>query len=141
MYFFDRVSKYLASKFLTASESFPLVKNFLYLTLVSNTGGAFGIFRSMPWVFTVVSVLALVSICVILFVGRERLGMLEKYALVFILSGIMGNLTDRLLFGYVVDFIDFRVWPVFNIADCFITVGTGMLIICMVANSRREARV
>ncbi len=143
VYSFDRVSKYLAMEFLTASGSFPLIKNFLHLTLVSNTGGAFGIFRSIPLLFTLVAVLALISIGVILLIGREKLGLSEKYALVFMFAGIMGNFTDRLLFGHVIDFIDFRVWPVFNIADCFITVGAGILIIRMLATGaggRGESR-
>lgn len=133
VYFFDRASKYFAMKFLTAGATLPVIKNFLHLTLLSNTGGAFGIFQPMPWLFIIVAVIALISISVILLVGHKRLGLSEKCALVFMLAGILGNLTDRLLFGHVIDFIDFRIWPVFNIADCFITTGAGMLIIRMVA--------
>ena len=135
VYFLDRASKHLAVEFLTAAGSFPLIENFFHLTLVANTGGAFGIFRSIPWFFTLIAILAVIIICVVLVVRYKKLVLSEKYALVFILAGIMGNLTDRLLFGHVIDFIDFRVWPVFNIADCFITAGTVILIIRMISAS------
>ena len=51
-----------------------------------------------------------------------------KLGLIFILSGALGNLIDRLCFGYVIDFLDFRIWPVFNLADSAITVGTILII-------------
>ena len=98
------------------------------LTHVHNTGAAFGLFQGQSFPLTIVG---LVSVALILlyalFLCRQfplldnRLG---KLALGLILGGAVGNLTDRLRFGYVTDFIDVGIWPAFNIADSAITVGT-----------------
>ena len=100
---------------------------FFRITRLHNTGAAFGLFRGQSFPLTVV---ALVGIGVILFyalLAYRRLPYLDnrlsKSALGLVLGGTVGNLIDRLRFGYVTDFIDFGFWPAFNIADSAITVG------------------
>jgi len=99
---------------------------------VKNTGAAFGLFKNSTFFFILVSVAAVVVIGGIL-VRSVRLGEFLKrklfnFSLVLIISGAMGNLIDRARFMYVIDFIDFRIWPVFNVADSSITIGTALLI-------------
>lgn len=121
----DRISKILALEFLKERFSIHLLP-FFRLTYVENTGAAFGSFQNSN------AGLALVSIVILfaLFKWREEVihfGSLAKYALIFIAAGALGNLYDRIVLGYVVDYFDFIIWPVFNIADSFITVGALLL--------------
>jgi len=100
---------------------------------VRNAGAAFGLFKNSAVFFILVSIAAIFIISAILaraikqnnFSGKK----LYNFGLTLIMSGAFGNLIDRIRFGYVIDFIDVRIWPVFNIADSSITIGTFLLII------------
>jgi len=94
-----------------------------YFGFVKNTGGAFGIFQGYNFVFILVSFAALIGF-IFYFAKNEK----ERLACSLIISGIIGNLIDRIAFGYVRDFIDLRVWPVFNIADSLMVVGVGLIV-------------
>jgi len=118
-------------------SSIPVLNNILHITLVRNTGAAFGIFSSYPHLFVVAAVIAAGFVLFFLVWRRALLNNTEIIALCFVLGGTLGNLTDRLRVGYVIDFIDFRVWPVFNVADSFITIGALMLAWGMLVRSRR----
>ncbi|MGB2600142.1 MAG: signal peptidase II [Candidatus Omnitrophota bacterium] len=127
LYFSDQVTKFLAVKNLISGESIPIIKNHFHITLVFNSGAAFGMFRAIPHLFEVIAIIAVFLINFLLLRKSHALVPAEKISLYLILAGTLGNLTDRIRLGYVVDFIDFRIWPVFNFADCFITVGAIML--------------
>jgi len=140
IYAADRVTKYFAVTFLDSSGSVLLLKNFLYLTLVHNTGAAFGIFRAYPSIFIAIGIFAILLLMSIFFLYREKLTTTEKLALIFIFSGTLGNLTDRIYFGKVIDFIDIRVWPVFNVADIFITLGAVLLLVSIFLHNRKRKK-
>lgn len=123
----DQLSKLFMECLLTHSSSVPIIKNFFHITLIHNTGAAFGLFTRFPYLFILLAVFAIILIVLFLAYRFLVLGIFEKTALLFILGGTLGNLIDRVRMGYVVDFIDFRIWPVFNIADSFITIGALML--------------
>jgi len=92
---------------------------------VHNRGAAFGILKNQLFVFVIISLLA---IALILYHLKDRKkSRLSSISLSLILGGAVGNLIDRLRFGFVIDFLDFRVWPVFNIADSAITIGVVLL--------------
>ncbi|MBU4376979.1 MAG: signal peptidase II [Candidatus Omnitrophica bacterium] len=124
----DQLTKFWASMHLELNNTRPLLKNVLHLTLVRNSGAAFGFFKERAAVFIFISV---VAILLILFYAKrfERNYRFARTGLLLILAGTIGNLIDRIRFGYVVDFIDLRIWPVFNFADIFISLG-GLLLIC-----------
>lgn len=124
----DQVSKFFLNNNLVLNHEYPVIKGFFYLTLVHNRGAAFGILRNQLPLFVLTSVLAIALIYFNLkkSAGNKRLH-LSDWALVLILAGAVGNLIDRLFLGYVVDFLDFRIWPVFNIADSSITIGGVLL--------------
>ena len=119
----DQITKFFALRFLQLNTPVPLIKNFLNLTLVYNRGAAFGFFQNQLFLFVLVSLFA---IGLILY-NLKTNSIILKLSLSLILGGAIGNLIDRLHFGFVVDFLDLRIWPVFNIADSVITVAALVL--------------
>ena len=94
-------------------------------------------FTNAASVFIFASVFAILAISV--FLARKSSGYDIEIALVSVMAGAISNLADRLRFGYVVDFLDFRIWPVFNIADTAITVGTLWLLWRIIAKGGKDA--
>jgi len=123
--FFDQLSKFFAIRFLQLNTPVALIKNFLYLTLVNNRGAAFGMLKNHLLLFVAISFFAILFI--FLHLKNKKHPFIFKISLSLILSGAAGNLIDRLRFGYVVDFLDFRIWPVFNLADSALTIGALLL--------------
>ena len=138
IYSLDQATKYLALTMLSPGESIPVIDNIFHLTLVFNTGAAFGIMKGMPLFSVAITLVSIVFIGYFLFFRTKDLPVLEVLSLCFIAGGALGNLTDRLRFSYVVDFFDFRVWPVFNVADSFITIGAVMLFITLILPKKKE---
>jgi signal peptidase II len=121
----DQLSKAFISGILQLNQTIPLIKGIFGLTLVHNRGAAFGLLRNQLYLFIFTSVAAIVLIYLGLKDNRHN-----KYYVVslsLILAGAIGNLIDRLRLGYVVDFLNFYIWPVFNIADSSITIGAVLL--------------
>lgn len=128
----DQVSKLIISSKLSIGQSIPIIKNILHITFVQNTGAAFGLFKNSAYFFMLVSISAVVMIGTIIIKSIRNDKFLSNpifnFSLILIISGALGNLIDRVRLLYVIDFIDFRIWPVFNIADSSITIGTAFLI-------------
>lgn len=123
----DQLTKFLVTSNLTLHQSIPVVKNIFYISFVSNRGAAFGIFKNQTPIFIGAALFAILLIFSnIRKTGFSKLS-IYNLSLALILAGAIGNLIDRLRFGYVVDFLDFRIWPVFNIADSAITIGAILL--------------
>ncbi|OGX12511.1 MAG: hypothetical protein A2Z92_00015 [Omnitrophica WOR_2 bacterium GWA2_63_20] len=146
----DQLTKWIIRSSLAPQQSIPLLPGVLHLTYVRNTGAAFSLFRGQ------VAPLIVASGLVAGWIGWELLRRprhapppheslvgghagLSLNSLGLILGGAIGNLIDRLRFGYVEDFIDLRVWPVFNVADSAITVGVTLLIWTSLFAARRQA--
>ena len=134
----DQIAKLLASQSLTKGAApRAVVEGFFYLTLVRNTGAAFGIFSNHGGLFfLIVSCLAVITIAI--FLRKKPVSLPRDLGFALILGGAVGNLIDRVRLGYVVDFFDFRIWPVFNVADSAITVG-ALLVIISALSRKREA--
>lgn len=132
----DQLTKFLVTKNLYLHQSLPIVRNLFHLTLVHNRGAAFGLFKGQVFLFILTSAAAMGLIVLDLIDPRRRRGSGSLYnlSLALILGGAAGNLIDRLFLGYVIDFLDFRVWPVFNMADSAITAGAVLLGWSIVAN-------
>lgn len=120
----DQITKYLARLHLQ-EKSFVLINNFLQLTYVENRGAAFGLLQGMQWVFAILSVFVLFGL--IYFYKEQKKKNLQGlsmlyWIIVFIIAGAIGNLIDRVAFGYVTDMIDvFGIWNyIFNVADIYI---------------------
>jgi signal peptidase II len=126
----DQLTKVLASANLVPGEPEPVLGQFLRLTLVHNTGAAFGLFPGSRLPFILVSVLA-IAVVLYLFARDAYRSLANRVLLGCILGGALGNLLDRIRWGRVVDFIDVGLgsvrWPVFNVADSAVTLGVILL--------------
>jgi len=127
----DQLSKNLLINNLSFGESVPIIKNIFHLTLVFNPGIAFGMFRNHTVRFSFLSavVIGFIILNLIRQKKQKQIDKIENFALYLVLAGALGNLIDRLRFGFVIDFLDFRIWPVFNIADTAISIGLILLLI------------
>ncbi len=123
----DQLSKHLVHLKLVPGESVPIIKNVFHISLVHNTGCAFGLFRHQATILMALSILTIVMILVFYrqLVGSGRI---LRVAVGLLIGGASGNLIDRLRFGYVVDFLDFQIWPVFNLADSAVTIGVVLIL-------------
>jgi signal peptidase II len=127
----DQWTKYLARTYLygqsgTGPRSVPVLGDYIRLTYVENRGAAFGLLQDQTTFFILVG-LVVVGVIVASYRQIEQPGWILNLCLGLQLGGAIGNLIDRIRFGYVVDFFDLTVWPVFNVADSAICVGVGLL--------------
>lgn len=129
----DQSLKRIVETSMTPGESIPVVPGVLHLTYIQNTGGAFGILGSRPHILLIGSILALVAVLWMLLASPPSL--LMSLGTGLILGGASGNLLDRLSTGAVTDFLDLRVWPIFNAADMAIVAGVVMLALTALSSS------
>jgi signal peptidase II len=122
----DQITKHVVQLQLKAYESIPLIKGIFHLTYVQNKGAAFGILQQQKILFIVITVAVVVGIFWFVHIQKSMHHMV-RYSLSMIVGGAIGNLIDRIRLGYVIDFFDFRIWPIFNIADISIVVGALLL--------------
>jgi len=125
--FLDQLTKFIITKTLSLNQSIPIIKGVFHLTLIHNRGAAFGILKNQIPLFISTSIVAIILIYFHLKSPQHRKFSIYSISLSLILAGGIGNFIDRAFFGYVIDFLDFRVWPVFNVADSAITVGAILL--------------
>jgi len=129
----DQLSKSFIRAHLRLGESwipFPALGRWFAITHVTNTGAAFGLFPQMGLVFVAIAVVVVAAI-VIYYRHLPAEQWLVRVSLGLQLGGALGNLIDRLRYGHVTDFLDFKVWPVFNVADSAIVVGVAILAYCL----------
>jgi signal peptidase II len=123
----DQITKYLIVNSLSLYDSIE-VFSFLHIVNVRNTGAAFGSFKSLGSSFFILVAVAAIGFVVYLLMKRTY----NTFGLSLILGGAVGNLIDRVLYGQVVDFIDFSIgsyhWPAFNVADSALTVGIAIIL-------------
>ncbi|WP_054694767.1 signal peptidase II [Syntrophomonas palmitatica] len=132
----DQFSKYWLSSHLPQGSSRPLLDGFLYLTLVHNRGAAFGLFWGWDKIFLFCAAIVILGIIIyqMKYHPADRLAIYMG----LLAGGAWGNLIDRLRLGYVVDFLDLRWWPVFNIADVAIVCGGILLVLHLYINEGKK---
>lgn len=131
-YVLDRVTKVLAESHLANRPPIRVIPGVLHLGYTTNSGGAFGLFPGQPWVFFIATIV--VCLAIVLVASPRLTSIATALGLGLILGGALGNLTDRIvrgsgISGRVVDFIDFQIWPVFNLADSAIVIGAAIVIL------------
>ena len=143
----DILTKYWVVSNLTYAHRIPVIEGFFYLTHVRNTGAAFGLFQNAPATLRLTFFVGISGVAIVIIIQffrklapRDRLSAL---ALGLILGGAVGNLIDRIRLGEVVDFLHFILWggyawPDFNLADSWIVVGVGLLVLELLASEGEE---
>ncbi len=126
---FDQVSKYYIQTNMDLNNSISVIEGLFSITYIQNTGAAFSILQGKTVILILLQVFVILSIVVYVFFKKNTLHWTLKVSLAFIVGGGLGNLIDRISYGYVVDFLHFHFWPIFNIADISVCVGCGLLII------------
>lgn len=137
---FDQFSKYLiVTNIKEGASSIELIKGFFNITYVKNYGAGFSILQNQKMFLIVVSIIAIVVVSYLLIKSKNK-ETLNRICYLLIIGGAIGNLIDRFELGYVIDFLDFKIFgydfPVFNIADCCVTIGCILLIISMLVESK-----
>jgi len=135
LYALDQLTKQLVLRSINPYDARVVVPDFFHLVNVTNTGAAFGSFRGNNTFFVIISLVALIVVTVLL-VRHRRVDSWRDVSLALLLAGILGNLTDRLLYGHVIDFLLFNLhvryadpWPAFNVADSCISIAVVLFII------------
>lgn len=123
----ERIIKYYIVDNLRLGESIPVWGNFLMITRSENMGAAFGILRGQNWIF--IAAAFIVLFLVIYYYNRIIYDRLLIIATSFIIAGTVGNMTDRVFFNHVIDYINFSFWPTFNLSDASLTVGVILLMV------------
>ena len=138
----DFASKLIITNLLELNSGKEVIKNFFSLTYIGNTGGAWGIFQNHTLLLVIITIIFLGLF--IYFLEKNKTTKFEKTCYGMMLGGILGNLIDRSLRGYVVDFLNFKIFgydfPIFNLADSFIVIGLFLLIIYYIRTGFNERK-
>ena len=144
--FLDQLTKYQTVLRLDLHETYPIIEDVFHFTRVHNTGSAFGLFKDARWVFMSTSTVAIIGILGYMihrtYIKKEKMPWMEALSLSLIVGGGIGNMIDRTVLGYVVDMIDFRLinFAVFNVADSFVCVGAGLMVLYLIREMVRETK-
>ena len=144
--FLDQLTKFLTVLHLKPIDTLPIIEDVFHLTYVENTGAAFGMMKDARWVFMITSTLAIIGILGYMihryYVKKEKLHWAEALSLSLIVGGGIGNMIDRTMLGYVVDMIDCRFinFAVFNVADSFVCIGAGLMILYLIVLTVKEIK-
>jgi signal peptidase II len=133
----DQYTKHIVATTFEPGESRIFIPHLLYWTYVQNTHGAFGLFGSSA-ILLVVMALAVLTVFYFAFREAAARSVMVQIAFGAIVGGAIGNIVDRFHYHFVVDFIDLRWWPVFNVADSCITVGVALLILTSMRHNEQE---
>ena len=123
----DQLTKYMVAVNMVEGMSIPIIDEIVHLTFILNPGAAFGLLENNRWFFVGT---AIVVLAIIFFYRREIQAEAKpvQVGIALFAGGALGNLIDRVRMGLVIDFFDFRIWPVFNIADIAICMGVGLIL-------------
>lgn len=124
----DQIVKYMIRTNMDLYESIPIIGGVFHITYIQNTGAAFSMFSGHTGILALVTVIITIGILVYLFKLRKDGHWALMLSLSLIVAGGLGNIVDRVSLKYVVDFLDLRVWPIFNLADVYVCCGCGLLV-------------
>jgi len=134
----DRLSKNWIIANIALNDGFPVIKGFFNIVNVCNFGGAFSMFQNQKALFIAAGIFVPMLLLFLIKQKFDKIGFLISSSM--IVGGAIGNLTDRLIYGYVIDFLQFGSFPVFNVADSFITVGVCILAICIIKEDTEKSK-
>jgi signal peptidase II len=128
----DQITKQLAESSMELNQTIPLIRGMLGLTYIHNYGAAFSILQNQRVFLISFTGLAMIAIIIYVLKEQKKIPGAEKAALALIVGGGLGNLIDRVMNGYVIDFINIYILPVFNVADMSVCAGSALLIYSVV---------
>ena len=133
----DQLTKLYVVAHFYVGESVPVIENIFHWTYILNPGAAFGMLEGSRWLFVLIALAVMTGIW---YMRREiaEYGPWCTYGAALFGGGAVGNLIDRARQGLVIDFFDFRIWPVFNVADIAISVGVGCIIWSIILKEWQE---
>lgn len=123
----DQLSKQYIQSTMSLEMSIAVIPNIFHITYILNPGAAFGILEHQRWFFIMIAIMML-GIIVYYYPKLKEEHPLVRLGTALLVGGAVGNLIDRVQTGYVVDFLDFRIWPIFNVADMGIVIGVGIIV-------------
>lgn len=138
----DRITKYLVVSGMSLNHSIPFIPKFMDFTYIYNTGGAWGILSGKTWILVLFTAAVMIG-CVIFLIKNGKKNPLLFWSVCLILSGGLGNMIDRIFNeGKVIDFLRilFIDFPIFNIADCAVVIGSGLLILYCILDIIKEVK-
>ena len=130
----DQIIKLLVRQSMNLGETIPVIKNIFHITYIENEGVAFGMFSGHTGIFIVLSIIILAVLLIFMWKEKSQSGCL-RYGVALIVSGAIGNIIDRGVKASVTDMFDFRIWPVFNVADVSVCIGFLLLVIYLLFSS------
>lgn len=133
----DQLSKYYIESHMTLGMSIPVINNIFHITYILNPGAAFGILEHKTVFFICIALIILI-IAIYLYSRIPTKYRLMRFGIGLLLGGAIGNMIDRIKTGYVIDFFDFRIWPVFNVADIAIVCGVSLVVYTLLFLSENE---
>ena len=139
----DIITKQLIVNFMIEHQSISIIKNFFSITYAKNTGVAFSFLEGkVPLIIMMTSIIIFI---ILKYIKSTNPSKIERICYGLVLGGAIGNLLDRIIYGYVIDFLDFNIfgysYPIFNLADTFIVIGIFILIIFSLIESRNKNEV
>lgn len=137
---FDQFVKKAITATMALNESIPVIGDIFHITYIQNRGAAFSLMEGFRIFLILLPAALIVAAVIYIFRKRKAAHPLLLLSLSFISGGGLGNVIDRLFFGYVVDYLDFRVFPIFNVADIFVCLGCGLLIIYIIFVDGKAAK-
>jgi len=138
----DQITKYIVISNMQLYDTIPFINGIMDFTYIHNTGGAWGILNKHTWILVVFTLLAM-AICVFVLIKYARANKILFFALCLIISGGTGNMIDRIFRGgKVIDFLEvtFIDFPIFNIADCAVCIGAGLLLLYFIVDLIKERK-
>lgn len=138
----DQLTKLMIMNSMVTGQTIPVLDGFFNITYIHNTGAAFGMFADNTVMLIIVTAILMAAAVIFAAVKRKDLGGFICLCITMIIGGGIGNMIDRTVRGYVVDFLDFKIWnPVFNVADIFVVTGCILVIIYILfVDGRKDGR-
>lgn len=134
----DRLVKIAVSTNMTPGQSIPVIESIFHITYVRNSGAAFSMLQGHPLLLIIVPGIVIAIGIIFVLVKYREYNRTFMASVSLICGGGLGNLTDRMAQGYVTDMFDFRIFPVFNVADICVCVGCGLLMLYMIIYNNRS---
>lgn len=136
----DQLIKHLIQSGMELNQSIPLIKGIFHITYIHNYGAAFSILQNKTVFLIAMQVIVITGVLIYLIKRQRKDHWVLLLSLSLIVAGGLGNLIDRAAKGYVVDFLDLRFWPIFNVADISVCVGCGLMVLYVLIIEPRRSK-